>query len=156
MHRLLALSVLALAACAPATQPSAGPDPTAPPPAPPSQMAAPSILGDYTVAIAAADVPASAPAEMRDQLVGDWRIAFHGGNHFVVHHNGQEVLQGHYQLNGNQLMFGEGETGPYACNTAATYNWAVSGNQLTFTRVGADACDGRVIVLAARPLTRAP
>ncbi|HEU0302222.1 MAG TPA: hypothetical protein VFR37_22385 [Longimicrobium sp.] len=156
MNRLAALPVLLLAACTPATQSSDGAGAMPPPAPPPPAMAAPSILGDYTVAIAAADVPASAPAEMRDGLVGSWRIAFHGGNHFVVNYNGQDVVQGHYQLSGNQIMFGTGETGAYACNTPATYNWARNGNQLTFTLVGADACDGREIVLTSRPLTRAP
>ena len=114
------------------------------------------IMGNYSATLAAGDFPATAPAEMRSQLAGPWMLAFHEGNHFVVSQNGSEVVQGHYEVNGDQISFGMGETGPYACNTPATYTWRVSGNQLTFALVGTDACDGRMMVLAARPFTRAP
>jgi hypothetical protein len=95
---------------------------------------------------------------MRSGMSGTWLVEFHGGNHFVVSYNGQQVSQGNYQLSGNRLSFGgTGETGPYACNTPATYTWVAGNNgQLTFTRVGEDECSGRPIVLTTRPLTRAP
>jgi hypothetical protein len=160
MHRLLTLSVLLLAACTSPAQTTGGAGaqpPSAPPPPPAMAAQSAGIVGDYSATIAAGDFPASAPQDMRTALAGMWVIAFHDGNHFVVTQNGQQVLEGRYQVSGNQLMFGaEGETGPYACNTPATYNWARSGHQLTFTAAGADECSGRPVVLTSRPFTRAP
>lgn len=155
MNRFLALPALLLAACAPAAQ-TADIAAPAPPPAMAAQTAA--IPGNYTVTISPSDIPASAPQEMRSGLSGTWLVEFHGGNHFVVSYNGQRVSQGNYQLSGNRLSFGStGETGPYACNTPATYTWAMNNDgQLAFTRVGEDECAGRSLVLTTRPLTRAP
>ena len=53
-------------------------------------------------------------------------------------------------------MFATGESGPYACNTPATYASQLSNGQLTFTQVGQDTCQGRVLAITSRPLTRQP
>jgi hypothetical protein len=155
MRRLAVLSALLLAACAPAAQtPTSGAMSTGGAPMDAPQTG---IMGNYSTTLAAADLPSTAPQEMREQLTGTWVLAFHGGNHFVVTHRGAEALQGHYQVQGNRIMFGTGETGPYACNTPATYTWETNaGGQLTFTLVGTDECDGRVAVLSARPFSRVP
>ena len=159
----LALVLVLLAACA-----TVVPDPPAAPAAPgaPAAAAAPAapaapmapaapagIMGEYTVTIAAADIPAEMPDSIRQGMIGTWNIGLHGGNHVLVTYNGQEVVQGPYMVSGNQVTFPANDTGPYACRTAATYTWQMSGDQLTFTRVQ-DACDGRVVVLTKRPLTR--
>lgn len=93
---------------------------------------------------------------MRSGSVGAWGLAFHGGDHFVVTHNGKQVVEGPYRVSGNQIMFATGESGPYACNTPATYTWQISNGQLTFTPVGQDACVGRVLAITSRPFTRRP
>jgi hypothetical protein len=154
MSRLSALPLLLLAACAPAAQPAA--DGAPPMEAQPTVSAGPGIMGDYTLTLTEADVPASASAEMRSGMPGRWGLAFHGGNHFVVTHNGSEVVQGSYRVEGDRIMFSTGETGPYACNVEATYTWRVSNGQLTFTPVGSDACEGRVLALTTRPYARTP
>lgn len=66
----------------------------------------------------------------------------------------KEVLQGAYQVNGNQITFGE-NTGPYACRTPGTYTWQMNNGQVTFTRL-LDACKARVLALTSRPLSRRP
>jgi hypothetical protein len=155
MRRLSVLSALLLAACAPAAQSTTdGAMPTSG-----AAMAAPQagILGNYSTTIAAADMPSAAPQDVREQLAGTWGLAFHGGNHFVVTHQGGEVVQGNYQVEGNRIMFAMGETGQYACNTPATYTWGMNASgQLTFALVGTDECDGRIMVLTARPFARTP
>src|SRR5687768_10420295 len=80
--------------------------------------------GSYRATITAGDLPAGAPAV---ELAGAWEIQFHGGNHFVVRRDGAQVLEGPYQISGNRLTFAAGESGPYACNTVATYTWQMSG-----------------------------
>ena len=117
-------------------------------------MAAPGIVGDYTVTLAASDISGNAPEAERKGTVGTWNIAFHGGNHLVVSHNGREVVQGAYQVMGNRITFGE-DTGPYACRMPATYTWQVSNGQLAFTPVQ-DPCVGRVLALTSRRLVRTP
>jgi hypothetical protein len=161
----LALVLILLAACAtvppdPAPAPAApeAPAATAAPmaPAAPMASAAPAgITGEYTVTIAAADIPAEMPDSMRQQMIGTWNIGLHEGNHVLVTYNGREVVSGPYMVSGSQVTFPANDTGPYACRTAATYNWRMSGSgdQLMLTRVQ-DACDGRSVVLTRHPLTR--
>lgn len=153
MRRLSVFLALLLAACAPAAQTT---DTSVGATASTTTAASPGLLGDYTATLSASDFPASAPAEMRSQASGVWRLAFHPGNHFVVSHNGSEVVQGHYRLDGNRIMFSTGETGPYACNTPATYTWNVSNGQLTLSLVGSDECQGRIMAITSRPFTRVP
>jgi hypothetical protein len=152
MRRLLALFLLVLAPCTAAAQTAGG----TPPPAAQAAAPAPSILGDYTMTISVADLPDDFPSDRHDGLVGAWRMAFHGGNHFVVHYEGEEVIQGSYQLNGDQLVFGDDETGLYVCNIAATYTWTLSGDQLILTGAGEDPCGARPFVLTTHPWTRVP
>lgn len=156
MRRLLLLVLPVLVSCAQAAQSDAGA--AVPTPAAQTTTAAPAagILGDYTVTLSEADLPATAPVRMRTGSVGTWGLAFHEGNHFVATHNGRQVLEGPYRVSGNQIMFATGETGPYACNTPATYAWQISDGQLTFTAVGQDACMGRVLAITSRPFTRRP
>jgi hypothetical protein len=156
----LALLLVFLAACA-----TVVPDPPAAPPAPeataaPAAPAAPmasaaaaGIIGEYTVTLAAPDIPAEMPDSIRQMMIGSWNIGLHEGNHVLVTYNGREVVSGPYMVSGNQLTLPANDTGPYACRTAATYTWQMSGDQLTLTRVQ-DACDGRVVVLTRHPLTK--
>lgn len=164
-----ALVLLLLAACAPPPPdpplapaapeaPAAAEAPAAPPapmaPAAPDAPAAPAaITGDYSVTLAAADIPAAMPDSMRQQMIGSWIIALHDGGHFVVTHNGREVVQGPYVVSGNQVTLTAGDSGPYACRTTGSYTWQMSNDRLTLTRVR-DQCDGRAMVLTTRPLTR--
>lgn len=150
MRRLSVLLLPLAVACAPAATTTTD----SPAPAPQPAMAAQAWqTGNYRATITAADLPVGAPA---DELAGAWEIQFHGGNHFVVMRNGAQMLQGPYQISGNQLTFATGETGPYACNTAATYTWRMSGGQMTFTPVGTDSCRGRAVILGNRAFTSAP
>jgi hypothetical protein len=91
-----------------------------------------------------------------DELGGAWEIQFHEGNHFVVMRNGAQVSQGPYQISGNRLTFATGETGPYACNVAATYTWQTTGTQTTFAPVGTDTCRGRAAILSNRAFSFSP
>ena len=156
MRRLSLLVLPVVVSCAPAAQTNT--DMTTPAPAAQTTTAAPAagILGDYTTTLSETDFPATAPQQTRSGSVGTWGLAFHQGNHFVVTHNGKQVVEGPYRVSGNQIMFATGESGPYACNTPATYTWQISNGQLTFTPVGQDACVGRVLAITSRPFTRQP
>ncbi len=152
---LLPLLVVACAPIEPEPAPLPAPMPVAPTPtAAVTAMPAAGIMGDYTVTLAESDFATTVADSVRKGTAGTWAIAFHQGNHLVVTHNGREVVQGAYQVNGNQITFGE-DTGPYACRTPGTYTWQMSGNQVTFTRVQ-DTCEGRVLALTSRPLSRRP
>ncbi|HSU12899.1 hypothetical protein [Longimicrobium sp.] len=155
MRRLaLPLAALLAAACAPAAMST---PPAAAPPA--MATAAPAmggIIGNYTVTLADSDVPSAMPADAHAGLVGAWTVAIHPGNHFVATFKGNQVVEGHYEVNGNQITFPVGESGEYACTDPATYTWRRSGNQLTFAQVGQDACAGRAVVLTSHPLIAAP
>lgn len=146
-----ALVLVLLAACA-----TVVPDPPAAPAAsaaPRASTAPVGIMGEYTVTLAAADIPAEMPDSMRPMMIGTWNIGLHEGNHVLVTFNGREVVSGPYMVSGSQVTFPANDTGPYACRTAATYTWRMSGDQLTLARVQ-DACDGRVVVLTKHPLMR--
>lgn len=160
MHRLSVFSVLLIVACAPAAQTTTGGSGATAQAGATARagMAAPGagFMGNYTVTLAESDIPATAPQELRTGTVGTWRIAFHPGNHLMVSYNGKDVVQGPYEIRGNQVTFGAGDTGPYACKTAATYTWQVSNGQMTFTPVGTDTCQGRVLALTTRALSREP
>jgi len=162
MARLaVVLFALLASACAP-IEPEPAPMPVPIPVAAPSAapgaipMGPPAVglVGDYTVTLAETDFAATVPDAERRGTAAAWDIAFHQGNHLVVTHNGKEVLQGTYQVNGNQITFGE-DTGPYACRAPGTYTWQMNNGLVTFTRVQ-DACQGRVLALTSRPLTRRP
>jgi hypothetical protein len=154
MRRLALPLVALLAACTPSTM---GTAPAAAPPA--MASAAPAmngIIGNYTVTLVDADVPASMPGDARTNLVGAWTVAIHPGNHFVGSFNGNQVVQGHYRIEGDRFTFLADETGQSACTDEATYTFRRSGNQLAFTRVGDDPCAGRAVVLTSRPLMVGP
>jgi hypothetical protein len=154
MRKLSLVFLPLLVACAPA------PGPTADGPAPAAQTAASTstaaIAGDYTVTLAASDLPAAAPQELRTRVAGAWTMAFHGPNHFVGSLNGRQVLEGPYRVSGNQVMFSTGESGPYACNTPATYSWRTTTGRTVFALVGTDACAARILWMTSRPYTLAP
>lgn len=154
MRRFPIILFSLLAACAPAAQTRPdGPEPTAT-----NTVAAPAggIMGNYTVTIAASDLPPGMPQQAQSRAVGTWGLAFHEGNHFVVTHEGRQVLEGPYRATGDRIMFDTGESGQYACNTPVTYTWRTANGQTTFTPVGTDACQGRLLAMTTRPYTRAP
>lgn len=111
------------------------------------------MTGEYTVTLAAADLPPTMPDSMRQQIVGTWTIAFHGGGHAVVAQNGREVVQAPYAISGDRFTLTADDTGPYACKSEGTYAWQMSSGRLTLTRVR-DECEGRVVVVSTRPLVR--
>ncbi|HEX8693556.1 MAG TPA: hypothetical protein VF746_14130 [Longimicrobium sp.] len=108
--------------------------------------------GTYTTTIAASDLPASAPAEMRSALVGTWEMIVDGSGRALVSFNGRQVVDTPYQVNGSEISFGT-DTGEYACNSPARYTWRMAGGQLFFTRIE-DSCQGRVVALTTHPWTR--
>ena len=154
MTRFAVVLLPLLFACAP-VQPEPAPLPTPIPVAAPVAVASPGLMGDYTMTLADEDLPPTAPPQMRGSLVGDWVFAFHGGNHFIATQDGTQVVQGPYEVRGNQIVFPVGGTGRYACSVPGTYTWQISNGQLTLTPVQ-DACQGRVVVLSSRPLVRRP
>lgn len=150
------LVLLLLAACATAPpEPAAAPEPTpaAAPAAEPAAMPSSGIMGEYTTTLAPADVPTTMPDSIRNGMIGTWNIGLHDGGHVAVAFNGRPVVEGAYRVEGDRIMFSAEETGVYACRIPATYTWQMTGNQLSFTRVE-DTCEGRVVVLTTRPLTR--
>jgi hypothetical protein len=149
MRRLPLLSVLLAVACTPVTQTTSGAFA-------PATEPTPGMTGMYTTTLAASDIPATASAELRNGTPGTWALDFREGSRFVVMFNGAEVVQGSYRLDGDRVVFATGETGPYACNVPAEYTVNRSGNQLAFTKVGTDTCEGRVLAITSRPFTRAP
>ena len=156
MRRLLVLVLPLVVACAPAAQSNTAMTPAALTAQPAVAAPAAGILGDYMVTLSETDLPATVPQQTRSGSAGTWGLAFHQGNHFVVTHNGKQVVEGPYRVSGNQITFSTGESGPSACNTPATYTWQISNDQLTFTPVGQDACQGRVLAITSRPFTRRP
>jgi hypothetical protein len=111
------------------------------------------LVGDYTVTLAAADLPATMPDSVKQRTIGTWTLSLHQGVHYVGSQNGREVVDGPYSVSGNQFTLPAGDRGPYACRTTGTYTWQMNNDQLTFTRVQ-DQCEGRARVLTTRPLTR--
>ncbi|HEX6747552.1 MAG TPA: hypothetical protein VF092_09715 [Longimicrobium sp.] len=151
MTKLALLLLPALAACSTATT-------TAAPPAPPPAMAAsPGTFpaGTYTATLVDADVPASAPADMRTGIVGPWEVTFDGNGHLTARFNGNVMVEGPYTINGSQINFGGDDTGEYACHSAATYNWHAAGNELHFQKVN-DSCDGRAMAITSHAWTKRP
>ena len=145
------LSLLALVALAAACTPM-GPGPVITPPAAPMAMAAGFPEGSYTVTLAASDVPAGAPDDMRTSLVGNWVIAFGHDGHAMVSVNGRQVVDAPYSVSGNELILTD-DTGEYACHSNARYTWHSTSTELHLSRVE-DACDGRAVALTAHPLVR--
>lgn len=161
MSRLALVVLLLLAACAPPPPPEAAPAPAAPaaapapaaPAVPDAPAAPPVVTGEYTVTLATADLPATMPDSMRQQITGTWVLALHDGGHAVVTQNGREVVQAPYVVSGSQFTLTADDTGPYACKSEGRYTWQMSDDRMTFTRVQ-DECEGRVAVLTTRPLVR--
>jgi hypothetical protein len=154
MRRSAVLLLPLAVACARETQTpadTAAPVTQAAPAAPAS-----GLLGTYTVTLSERDFPATAPQALRKESVGTWALAFQPDNRLVVTHNGRRVVEGPYQVRGNEVTFATGETGAYACNTPATYTWQLGNGQLTFNPVGQDTCQGRVLAITSRPFTRQP
>jgi hypothetical protein len=141
-------------ACAPAA--TATTDGPAPAPQPAAAAPATWRTGNFTATLAAGDFPAELPEAARAQMTGAWEIQFHQGNHYVGMHNGRQVVEGNYRVEGNQLTFTGRESGPGACNTPATYTWQVSNGQGRFTLVGDESCRGRATVLTTRPFAFSP
>lgn len=151
MRNVSVLLLSLAAACAPAATTTT---PDSPAPAPAATTAPAWRTGNYRATVTAADLPAGAPA---DELAGAWELQFHEGNHFVVMRNGAQMLQGNYQVSGGRLSFmAGGETGPYACNSAASYTWQTTGTQTTFSPVGTDSCRGRSTIMGNRAFSFSP
>jgi len=139
MNRL-SLSVLPFLFAGAASAQAPAPAPTA------------ALLGEYTVTLAAADLPAD-----QQRNAGHWRIGFYADGTHAVRHNGREVVRGTHELEGNQLIH-RVQTGPYACDVPGTFTWQASGGQVAFTAV-ADGCAPRVHVMSTRawsPVASAP
>jgi len=153
MTKLSLLLLPALAACAAATNSAA---PSAAPAAPPTMAISAGTFpaGTYTATLVDADIPASAPADMRTGMVGTWEVTFDGSGHLTARYGGNTMVEGAYTVNGSQITFGE-DTGEYACHTPATYNWHATATELHFMKVN-DSCDGRAIALTAHAWTKRP
>ncbi|HEX8210044.1 MAG TPA: hypothetical protein VF584_07640 [Longimicrobium sp.] len=117
----------------------------------PTQGPAGAIAGEYAVAIAAADLPASTPGDVRSNVVGSWRLSFRPQGDVTVGLNGREVVRSAFEVRGNTILFPATDSGQYACHRPATYTWSRTGRELTLKAV-ADDCPGRVAVLTTHPL----
>jgi hypothetical protein len=117
----------------------------------PTQGPAGAIAGDYAVTIAAADLSASTPGDVRGMVVGSWRLVFTPRADVVVSVGGREVVRSGIVVRGNTILFPATDSGPYACHRPGTYTWSRMGRELTLTRVS-DECPGRVAVLTTHPL----
>lgn len=124
------------------------------PASPPAPSPAGIVAGTYATTIVESDIPASAPApaEMRAGLVGRWEITVDGSGRALVRFNGQQVVEGPYQINGQEITFSAEDTGSYACRVPGRYTWRISNGELRFTKLE-DNCEGRVIALTSHPWT---
>lgn len=113
----------------------------------------------------------AAPAAGKTKLEGTWNVRFSGiGQVFSaawsvtfaangtmsVRRNGLAVIRGTYAVSGNRVTITD-RTGPYHCRgrqAVGAYTYAQLGSKLSF-EVVRDACGGRKVVLATKPLTRA-
>lgn len=155
MRRLSVLVLPLVIACAPAAQTNAGTATAGSATQNTAAEPAAGLMGNYTVTLDETDLPTTTSQQQRSASVGTWAFAFRQGNHFAWRRNGSEMVRGSYEIKGNQITFPGDETGRAACTTTGVYTWQISDGQLTFTRVN-DACQGRVVVLTSRPLTRRP
>jgi hypothetical protein len=116
-----------------------------------TQGPAGAIAGEYAVTIAAADLSASTPSDVRSMVVGSWRLSFAPRGDVTVGLNGREVVRSGIQVRGNTILFPATDTGPYACHRPGTYTWSRTGRELTLKAVS-DECPGRIAVLTTHPL----
>lgn len=96
-------------------------------------------------AASAADFPAGTYA------ASGVTLSFDGKGHFRGSQQDAVVVEGDYNVKGDQLEFAD-KSGPWACpaEQTGTYGWKPKGETLTFSKV-ADACDERVQSLTTRP-----
>lgn len=146
------LSLLLVSALIAACTPAPGAAPGAPAPMAPATAPAAFPTVTYTLTISPTDLPASAPEEMRAGMSGAWEVSFGTDGRFHASFNGREVVDGAYEVNGNELVFGE-DTGDYACHARARYTWHATATELHLSRVE-DSCTGRAAALTAHPLVR--
>jgi hypothetical protein len=145
MPRLSLLLVPALAlACAPPSTTASSPGPSN------DRMSFP--VATYATTIVDADVPATAPADMRSGLVGRWVIAFGDNGHALASFGGRQVVDAPFTVSGNEITF-TADSGEYACGTSGRYTWHATATELHLTRIE-DPCDGRAIALTAHALVK--
>lgn len=86
--------------------------------------------------------------------VGTWDLELREDGTFQVSQNANVAVQGRYTIEGDRITFND-EGGPAMCaeQPTGTYQWSVSGDQVTMMSVG-DTCSGRLTVLTSHPLTR--
>jgi len=110
--------------------------------------------GVYAATIAAADIPASAPADLQSGMVGAWQLVFDAPGHALVRYNGEQVVDAPFTVRGNQITFGD-DSGAYACHDTAHYTWQMAGAGLVFTKMD-DSCEGRALALTLHAWTKQP
>ena len=89
-------------------------------------------------AASAADFPAGTYA------ASGITLNFDGKGHFRGSQKDAVVVEGSYNVKGDQLEFAD-KSGPWACpaEQTGTYGWKPNGETLTFSKI-ADACNERV------------
>ena len=82
------------------------------------------------------------------QLKGTWTIKLKSPN-YTITDTGTVVVRGKYSIKGTRITFKD-KSGPAACSGAAVYSYALTANQLHFTKVkdSSASCPGRAVVLA--------
>jgi hypothetical protein len=110
----------------------------------PAAFLAAMIAATAVSSAAAADFPAGTYA------ASGITLTFDGNGHFRGSQKDAVVVEGVYNVKGDQLEFAD-KSGPWACpaEQTGTYGWKPKGDTLTFSKV-ADACDERVQSLTAR------
>jgi len=110
--------------------------------------------GVYSITINAREVPADAPADVRQALIAKYVLTFSANGRFKTVTNGELDAAGRYASTAKHLVITD-ETGPGHCKLAATgiYKWSLEGDKLTLEAVD-DGCKWRRFSITLKKWTK--
>lgn len=106
----------------------------------PTVLAAAGLTGTYKTKVTS--------SALGGQLKGTWTINLRSPN-YTIADSGTVVVRGKYSIKGTRITFKD-KSGLAACSNRAVYRYALTGNQLRFTKVkdSSTSCPGRILILA--------
>jgi hypothetical protein len=110
--------------------------------------------GVYSITINAREVPADAPADVRQALIAKYVLTFGGDGRFKTVTDGKLDAAGRYASTPEHLVITD-ETGAGHCKVAATgiYKWRLEGDKLTLEAVD-DGCKWRRFSITLKKWTK--